>query len=197
MNSKACTQRDWTKRLSLQPPPLRGGGLCGGTSHSDPVTTLPTGTTARLQSDTPTPEPSLARRRQARKALVNQNVAERLGSKYMRPRRGSSPQQHVAETEAEEATQARSQAREVPFPVGRSPSSALAQCSSGGDNRSVPAIATIEIGASSTAPPRRRNAGQMRHRRQLCSTIITNETARQGRTTSEQSLSQNGSYREA
>ena len=51
---------DWTGRLSLQPPPLRGEGWRGGTSHSDPVTTLPTGTTARLQSDTPPPEPSLA-----------------------------------------------------------------------------------------------------------------------------------------
>ena len=41
------------KRLSLQPLPLRSEGWHGGTSHSDPVTTLPTGTTARLQSDTP------------------------------------------------------------------------------------------------------------------------------------------------
>jgi len=57
MNS-ACTQRDWSKRLSLLPPPLRGEGWRGGTSHSDPVTTLPTGTTARQQSDTPSPEPS-------------------------------------------------------------------------------------------------------------------------------------------
>ena len=53
-----CTQRDWTKRLSLQPPPLRGEGCGGGTSHSDPITTQPAGTTARQQSDTPSPEPS-------------------------------------------------------------------------------------------------------------------------------------------
>jgi hypothetical protein len=60
--------RGLAKRLSLQPPPLRGEGWRGGTSHSDPVTTLPAGATARLQSDTPSPEPSLARRRQVRKA---------------------------------------------------------------------------------------------------------------------------------
>ena len=60
-------QRDWSKRLSLLPPPLRDEVRYGGTSHSDPVTTLTTGTTARQQSDTPSPEPSLARRRQARK----------------------------------------------------------------------------------------------------------------------------------
>ena len=56
--NKACIQRDWTRRLSLLPPPLRGEVWHGGTSHSDPVTILPTGTTARQQSDTPSPEPS-------------------------------------------------------------------------------------------------------------------------------------------
>ena len=37
-----------TRRLSLQLPPLRGEDWRGGTSHSDPVTTHPTGTAAQL-----------------------------------------------------------------------------------------------------------------------------------------------------
>ena len=46
---------DETALAATAPWGRRSGG---GTSHSDPITTQPAGTTARLQSDTPSPEPS-------------------------------------------------------------------------------------------------------------------------------------------
>ena len=85
----------------------------------------------------------------------------------------------------EEAAHERGQTREVPFPVDGPPSSAPAQRSSGGDNRSVPAKAVMENGASSAAPPRRGTAGHGRHRHQPCNinAATTKATAKKTQTT--------------